>query len=67
MKVMKRANTIRKEELVKQLNWLERKNKRNSTWDKQVKLAFDISGSFSFDELIIKDQAIAEDLVETFK
>jgi hypothetical protein len=64
---MKRANTIRKEELVKQLNWLERKNKRNSTWDKQVKLAFDISGSFSFDELIIKDQAIAEDLVETFK
>jgi hypothetical protein len=64
---MKRASTIRKEELVKQLNWLERKNKRNSTWDKQVKLAFDISGSFSFDELIIKDQAIAEDLVETFK
>ena len=64
---MKRANTIRKEELVKQLNWLERKNKRNSTWDKQVKLAFDISGSFSFDELTIKDQAIAEDLVETFK
>ena len=64
---MKRANTIRKEELVKQLNWLERKNKRNSTWDKQVKLAFEVSGSFSFDELIIKDQAIAEDLVETFK
>jgi hypothetical protein len=64
---MKRASTIRKEELVKQLNWLERKNKRNSTWDKQVKLAFEVSGSFSFDELIIKDQAIAEDLVETFK
>jgi hypothetical protein len=64
---MKRANTIRKEELVKQLNWLERKNKRNSTWDKQVKLAFEVSGSFSFDELIIKDQAIAEDLVQTFK
>ena len=64
---MKRANTIRREELIKQLNWLERKNKRNSTWDKQVKLAFDISGSFSFDELIVKDQAIAEDLVETFK
>jgi hypothetical protein len=64
---MKRANTIRKEELVKQLNWLERKNKRNSTWDKQVKLAFEVSGSFSFDELIVKDQAIAEDLVETFK
>ena len=41
---MKRANTIRREELIKQLNWLERKNKRNSTWDKQVKLAFDISG-----------------------
>jgi hypothetical protein len=64
---MKRANTIRKEELIQQLNWLERKNKRNSTWDKQVKLAFEVSGSFSFDELIIKDQAIAEDLVETFK
>lgn len=64
---MKRANTIRREELIKQLNWLERKNKRNSTWDKQVKLAFEVSGSFSFDELIIKDQAIAEDLVETFK
>jgi hypothetical protein len=64
---MKRANTIRREELIKQLNWLERKNKRNSTWDKQVKLAFEVSGSFSFDELIVKDQAIAEDLVETFK
>jgi hypothetical protein len=64
---MERASTIRKKELIQQLNWLERKNKRNSTWDKQVKLAFDISGSFSFDELIIKDQAIAEDLVETFK
>jgi len=64
---MKRASTIRKKELIQQLNWLERKNKRNSTWDKQVKLAFDVSGSFSFDELIIKDQAIAEDLVETFK
>jgi hypothetical protein len=48
------------------LNWLERKNKRNNEWDTHVKLAFEISGSFSFDELIHKDKCIAEALVEQF-
>jgi hypothetical protein len=48
------------------LNWLERKHKRNNKWDEQVKLAFQVTGSFSFDELIHKDKFIAEDLVEQF-
>jgi len=64
---MKRQSTLDKIELVKQLNWLERKNKRNAQWDEQVKLAFRVSGSFSFDELIQKDKYIAQDLVEQFK
>ena len=63
----KRESTIKKIELVKQLNWLERKHKKNKLWDTQVKLAFNTSGSFSFDELVIKDIFIAEDLVENFK
>jgi len=64
---MKRQSTLDKIELVKQLNWLERKNKRNAQWNEQVKLAFRVSGSFSFDELIQKDKYIAQDLVEQFK
>ena len=64
---MKRQSTLEKIELVKQLNWLERKNKRNTQWNEQVKLAFRVSGSFSFDELIQKDKYIAQDLVEQFK
>ena len=63
---MKRQSTLDKIELIKQLNWLERKNKRNNEWDTHVKLAFEISGSFSFDELIHKDKCIAEALVEQF-
>jgi hypothetical protein len=63
---MKRKSTLDKEALVKQLNWLERKHKRNNKWDEQVKLAFQVTGSFSFDELIHKDKFIAEDLVEQF-
>jgi hypothetical protein len=63
---MKRKSTLEKEALVKQLNWLERKHKRNNKWDEQVKLAFQVTGSFSFDELIHKDKFIAEDLVEQF-
>jgi hypothetical protein len=63
---MKRQSTLEKIELVKQLNWLERKNKRNTEWDTHVKIAFETSGSFSFDELIHKDKYIAEALVEQF-
>jgi hypothetical protein len=63
---MKRKSTLEKEALVKQLNWLERKHKRNNKWDEQVKLAFQVTSSFSFDELIHKDKFIAEDLVEQF-
>jgi hypothetical protein len=63
---MKRRSTLEKEARVKQLNWLERKHKRNNKWDEQVKLAFQVTGSFSFDELIHKDKFIAEDLVEQF-
>jgi hypothetical protein len=63
---MKRQSTLEKIELVKKLNFLERKHKYNSSWDNQVKIAFEVSGSFSFDELIYKDKYIAEELVEQF-
>jgi hypothetical protein len=63
---MKRQSTLDKIELVKKLNFLERKHKYNSSWDNHVKIAFEVSGSFSFDELIHKDKYIAEELVEQF-
>jgi hypothetical protein len=63
---MKRQSTLEKIELVKRLNFLERKHKQNSKWDEQIKLAFSTSGSFSFEELVHKDKFIAEDLVEQF-
>ena len=63
---MKRQSTLDKMVMVKQLNWLERKHKRNSQWDNQVKIAFQTSGSFSFDELIHKDKFIAESLIGQF-
>jgi hypothetical protein len=64
---MKRQSTLNKEAMVKQLNWLERKNKRNTSWDTQVKMAFAISSSFSFDELVIKDTEVAQALILNFK
>jgi len=64
---MKRESTLRKESLVKDLNMLERKNKRNLSWDNQVKMAFHISSSFSFDELVIKDTELAVALIGNFK
>lgn len=64
---MKRKLTIEREGLVKQLNWLERKYKRNSKWDRQVLQAFTISGSYSFEELAAKDQVIAGQLIHNFQ
>lgn len=63
---MKRQSTLDKMAMIKQLNWLERKYKRNNQWDNQVKIAFQTSGSFSFDELIHKDKFIAESLIGQF-
>jgi hypothetical protein len=63
---MKRQSTLDKMAMIKQLNWLERKHKRNGQWDNQVKIAFQTSGSFSFDELIHKDKLIAEELIVRF-
>ena len=62
-----RINKAEKLELLGQLNWLERKNKFNRMWDNQVKIMFTTSGSFSFEELIIKDAAAAEQLIILFK
>ena len=64
---MKRKATIQKENLVKQLNWLERKHKRNTKWDNQVKIAFNVSGSYSFEELVSKDVIIADQLIQNFQ
>ena len=64
---MKRVSTLKKIELVKELNWLERKNKRNNVWDNKVKLAFNNTGSYSFEELVMKDVTVAEELVILFK
>ena len=67
MEKKKRVSTIKKNELVKELNWLERKNKRNNMWDNKVKIAFNTTSSYSFEELVIKNIDVAEELIILFK
>ena len=64
---MKREATIRKEQLVKYLYWIENKNKFNKVWDNNVKIAIETSSSYSFEELVIKNAPAAEQLVVLFK
>ena len=63
----KRASTVEKRNLLTKLNWLERKNKFNKSWDSQVKTMFQSTGSFSFEEMIIKDKDAAQQLVVMFE
>ena len=55
------------EQLVKDLYWIEKKNKFNKLWDNNVKMAFEVSGSYSFEELVLKNAPAAEQLVVLFK
>jgi hypothetical protein len=64
---MKREATLRKEQLVKDLYWIEKKNKFNKLWDNNVKIAFEVSSSYSFEELVLKNAPAAEQLVVLFK
>jgi hypothetical protein len=64
---MKNEKTLRKEQLVKDLYWIEKKNKFNHLWDNNVKVAFEASSSYSFEELVIKNAPAAEQLVVLFK
>jgi hypothetical protein len=66
---MSRLSKQEKTELTIKLKGIEQRLKRTSNyklWDNQVKLAFSMTGSFSFEELICKDIFIVEDLIETF-
>ena len=64
---MKNEKTLHKEQLVKDLYWIEKKNKHNKVWDNNVKIAFEVSSSYSFEELVIKNAPAAEQLVVLFK
>ena len=64
---MKNEKTLRKEQLVKDLYWIEKKNKFNKVWDNNVKIAFETSSSYSFEELVLKNTSAAEQLVVLFK
>ena len=64
---MKNEKTLRKEQLVKDLYWIEKKNKFSQSWDNNVKIAFETSSSYSFEELVIKNAPAAEQLVVLFK
>jgi hypothetical protein len=64
---MKQERTIRKEQLVKDLYWIEKKRKFDNNWNKEVKVAFEVSGSYSFEELVIKYVDAAEQLVTLYK
>ena len=65
-----RASTIRKKETLQQLKNLEYRFKRKggySNWDSKVKIAFQTSGSYSFEELVHNDISSAEHLISVFK
>jgi len=64
---MKRESTLKKEQLLKDLYWIEVKNKFNKSWDNNVKIAFEASSSYSFEELVLKNAPAAEQLVILFK
>jgi len=64
---MKQERTIRKEQLVKDLYWIEKKRKYDNSWNKEVKIAFEVSGSYSFEELVIKYVDAAEQLVILYR
>ena len=64
---MKRESTLKKEQLLKDLYWIEVKNKFNKSWDNNVKIAFEASSSYSFEELVLKNTPAAEQLVVLFK
>jgi hypothetical protein len=64
---MKQERTIRKEQLVKDLYWIEKKRKFDNNWNKEVKVAFEVSGSYSFEELVIKYVDAAEQLVTLYR
>ena len=64
---MKQEKTIRKEQLVKDLYWIEKKRKYDKAWDTEVKMAFEVSGSYSFEELVIKYVDAAEQLVTLYR
>ena len=65
-----RISKIRKQETLQQLKNLEYKFKKKgnySTWDNQVKITFQNTGSYSFEDLVYKDINSAEYLVFKFK
>ena len=64
---MKQVRTLRKEQLVKELHWIEKKRKFDKGWNTSVKLAFEVSSSYSFEELVIKHVDAAEQLVLLYK
>jgi hypothetical protein len=65
-----RASTIRKKETLQQLKNMEYRFKKiggYSNWDNQVKITFQNTGSFSFEDLVYNDINSAEYLVGKFK
>jgi hypothetical protein len=65
-----RASTIRKKETLQQLKNMEYRFKKiggYSSWDSKVKIAFQASGSYSFEDLVYKDISQAEYLISSFK
>lgn len=64
---MKNSRTIKKEKSLQMLNMLERKNKFNSNWDNDVRIAFNSTESFSFTELVDVRLDVAEKLITKYR
>jgi hypothetical protein len=65
-----RVSTIRKKETLQQLKNLEYRFKKKggySSWDAKVKITFQNTSSYSFEELVYNDINSAEHLINVFK
>ena len=64
---MKNKTTILKENTLKQLKSLDSKFRFDSpNWDRQVKQAFNETGSFCFENLVQTDISRAQSLINNF-
>jgi hypothetical protein len=61
------VKTQKRNENLKTLKMLDYKLKFKSEWNNDVKLAFQVTGSFSFDDLIFNSDEITTKLIQKYK
>jgi hypothetical protein len=67
MKQGKTTKTQLRFKRLQTLNMLERKHKFQDNWDFDVKMAFQNTGSMSFEDLVYNDELTADNLIQKYK